>query len=124
MYDLRFQKGKEMLDKIDGKGGEEVIDSLKDIAPDLGRYIVEFAFGDIYMRGGLDLKERELITITSLLSMGGLEPQLKVHINAALNVGISKEKIIEAFFQCIPYAGFPRVLNAVSIAREIFEEIK
>lgn len=124
MYDLRFQKGKEMLDKIDGKGGREVINSLKDIAPDLGMYIVEFAFGDIYMRDGLDLKERELITITSLLSMGGLEPQLKVHINAALNVGISKEKIIEAFIQCIPYVGFPRVLNAVSIAREIFEEVK
>ncbi|WP_294467449.1 carboxymuconolactone decarboxylase family protein [uncultured Anaerofustis sp.] len=124
MYDLRFQKEKEMLDKIDGKGGEKVINSLKDMAPDLGRYIVEFAFGDIYMRDGLDLKERELITITSLLSMGGLEPQLKVHINAALNVGISKEKIIEAFIQCIPYAGFPRVLNAVSIAREIFEKVK
>ena len=72
MYDLRFKKGKEMLDKIDGKGGREVINSLKDIAPDLGKYIVEFAFGDIYMRDGLDLKERELITITSLLSIGRL----------------------------------------------------
>lgn len=122
MDNLRFEKGKKMLYKVDGKGGEEVINSLKDIAPDLGKYIIEFAFGDIYTRGGLTLKEREMITIVSLLSMGGAEPQLKVHIHAALNVGISKESIIEAFIQCIPYAGFSRVLNGVNTAREVFEK--
>lgn len=122
MDNLRFEKGKKMLYKIDGKGGKEVINSLKDIAPDLGKYIIEFAFGDIYTRGGLTLKEREMITIVSLLSMGGMEPQLKVHIHASLNVGISKESIIEAFIQCIPYAGFPRVLNGVYTAREVFEK--
>ena len=122
MDNLRFKKGKKMLYKIDGTGGKEVINSLKDIAPDLGKYIIEFAFGDIYTRGGLTLKEREMITIVSLLSMGGAEPQLKVHIHAALNVGIPKENIIEAFMQCIPYAGFPRVLNGVNAAREVFEK--
>ncbi|WP_195269719.1 carboxymuconolactone decarboxylase family protein [Eubacterium sp. 1001713B170207_170306_E7] len=121
MNDKRFEKGLEMLRRIDGGAGEAVVESLKDIAPDLGRYIVEFAFGDIYPRAGLSLEEREIITIASLLTAGGCEPQLKVHINGALNVGLSPEKIIEVFIQCIPYVGFPRVLNAVAAARQVFD---
>lgn len=120
MNDKRYERGMEMLRQIDGGAGEGVIESLKDIAPDLGRYIVEFAFGDIYPRSGLSLKEREMITIASLLTAGGCEAQLRVHINGSLNVGLSPKKIIEVFIQCIPYVGFPRVLNAVAVAREVF----
>lgn len=120
MNDKRYDRGMEMLRQIDGGAGEGVIESLKDIAPDLGRYIVEFAFGDIYPRSGLSLEEREMITIASLLTAGGCEAQLRVHINGSLNVGLSPEKIIEVFIQCIPYVGFPRVLNAVAVAREVF----
>lgn len=61
-----------------------------------------------------------MITIASLLTAGGCEAQLRVHINGSLNVGLSPEKIIEVFIQCIPYVGFPRVLNAVAVAREVF----
>lgn len=122
MDKTRFHTGMENLKKIDGKGGEAVIQSLKTISPDLGTYIVEFAFGDIYKRGGLSLQEREIITLASLLTAGGCEPQLEIHINGALNVGIAPEKIIETFLQCIPYTGFPRVLNAVSVAKKIFSE--
>lgn len=122
MEQTRFELGMEQLKQIDGAGGETVIKSLEDIAPDVGRYIVEFAFGEIYPRGGLSLQERELITITSLLTSGGCEPQLEVHINGALNVGISAEKIIEAFIQCIPYVGFPRVLNAIFTAKKVFAQ--
>lgn len=120
MEKARFRTGMENLKKIDGKGGEAVIQSLESISPDLGKYIVEFAFGDIYERGGLSLQEREMITLASLLTAGGCEPQLEVHINGALNVGITREKIIEVFLQCIPYAGFPKVLNAVSVAKKVF----
>ena len=120
MEQTRFDRGMELLDKIDGRGGEAVIRSLEGIAPDLGRYIVEFAFGDIYPRAGLDLREREMITLASLLTAGGCEPQLEVHINAALNVGVPPEAVIEVFLQCVPYTGFPRVLNAVSAARRVF----
>ena len=116
----RYEIGTTRLSEIDGLAGKNVIESLKDIAPDLGRYIVEFAFGDIYDRQGLNLQEREMITITSLLTAGGCEPQLEVHINGALNVGIPAEKIIEVFLQCIPYVGFPKVLNAVSVAKKVF----
>lgn len=120
MEKTRFETGMENLKRIDGKGGEVVIKSLEGVAPDLGKYIIEFAFGDIYARDGLSLQERELITLASLLTAGGCEPQLEVHIAGALNVGIPPEKIIETFLQCIPYTGFPKVLNAVSIAKKLF----
>lgn len=118
----RFENGMEQLQRIDGAGGEAVIQSLQDISPDLGRFIVEFAFGDIYTRKELSLQEREIITITSLLTAGGCEPQLEVHINGALNVGVTPQKIVETFLQCIPYTGFPKVLNAIFVARKVFEE--
>lgn len=122
MENTRFMQGMEQLKAIDGKGGENVIRSLEDIAPDLGKFIIEFAFGDIYTRQGLTTAERELITLSSLLTTGGCEPQLEVHINGALNVGITPERIIETFLQCIPYTGFPKVLNAVFVAKKIFAE--
>lgn len=118
----RYTRGIENLRAIDGEGGKKVIDSLKDIAPDLGRYIVEFAFGDIYSREGLTLKERELITISALTAQGGCEAKLHVHINAGLNVGLTPFQITETMLQCVPYTGFPRVLNAVNVAKRVFQE--
>ena len=122
MENTRFTQGMEQLKAIDGKGGENVIKSLEDIAPDLGKFIIEFAFGDIYTRERLTTEEREMITLSSLLTAGGCEPQLEVHINGALNVGISPKKVIETFLQCIPYTGFPKVLNAVFAAKKVFAE--
>ena len=120
MEQTRFQRGWELLKQVDDAGGEAVINSLSGIAPDLGRYIVEFAFGDIYARDELSLQERELVTIASLLTAGGCEPQLRVHLNGALNVGVAPEKIVETLIHCVPYVGFPRALNAVSAAKEVF----
>lgn len=122
MSSTRFELGSEKLKEIDGIGGENVIQSLQDITPDVGKYIIEFAFGDVYTRPELSMQEREMITITSLLTTGGCEPQLEVHINSSLNVGLSPEKIIETFIQCIPYTGFPKVLNAIYTAKKIFAE--
>jgi 4-carboxymuconolactone decarboxylase len=122
MENERYEKGMKKLNEVDGKAGESVITSCSGVAPDLGKYIIEFAFEDIYCREGLSLQEREIITISSLLTAGGCEPQLDVHINGSLNVGISPEKIIEAFIQCIPYTGFPKVLNAVNVAKKVFAE--
>lgn len=122
MKETRFKTGTEQLKKIDGIGGEKVIKSLENVAPDVSKYIIEFAFGDIYSRGVLTLQEREMITISSLLTAGGCEPQLDVHINGSLNVGVAPEKIIETFIHCIPYTGFPKVLNAITIAKKVFDE--
>lgn len=124
MNNPRFEAGLEVLKKIDGAGAQNMFESLNGIAPDLGKFIIEFAFGDLYTREELTLEERELLTITSLVTTGGCEPQLEVHINGALNVGISCEKIVETILHCIPYIGFPKVINAIFVAKRIFEEKK
>ncbi|MDO7908645.1 carboxymuconolactone decarboxylase family protein [Paenibacillus sp. JX-17] len=118
----RYERGWEQLKKIDGEAGERVIQSLQEVAPDLGRYVIEFAFGDIYSREGLSLQQRQLVTLSSLTTQGGCEPQLTVHLNAALNVGLSTREIVEAIMHCAPYTGFPRVLNAIQTAKRVFEE--
>jgi len=121
-HNERFDRGWRRLGEIDGEAGEKVIESLAGIAPDLGRYIVEFGFGDIYSRPGLDLKSREIATVAALTAMGNAAPQLKVHINAALNVGVSKGEILEIIIQMVAYAGFPAALNAMALAKEVFAE--
>jgi len=115
-------RGLAKLNEIDGEQGDKVMQALADIAPDLGRYIIGFAFGEIYTRPPLDLQQRELITLAALAAQGGCEKQLHVHIHASLNVGLTREQIIETFIQCIPYLGFPKVLNAVFVAKEVFAE--
>ena len=116
--------GLKNLAKIDGAAAEVVFDSLKDLAPDLNNLMLKFAFGTIYERGVLNFKDRELITITSLLTQGGCENQLRVHIQASLNVGLTQEEIIETYIHYAPYVGFPRVLNAIFVAKEIFTDRK
>ena len=116
-----FERGLAKLHEIDGEQGDAVMDALSDIAPDLGRYIVSFGFGEIYHRPALNNRERELLTLGLLAAQGGCEKQLKVHIHAALNVGISREEIVETFIHCMPYLGFPKALNAVFAAKEVFD---
>lgn len=117
----RYAQGWEKIKKIDGEQGERVIESLKDIAPDLGRYVIEFGFGDIYSRPGLDLKSREIATIAALTTLGNAQPQLKLHIHAALNVGCTREEVVEVIIQMAVYAGFPAALNAMFAAKEVFQ---
>jgi 4-carboxymuconolactone decarboxylase len=88
----------------------------------LGRYIIEFAFGDIYARPGLDLKLREIATVAALTALGNAQPQLKVHIHGALNVGCTREEVVEVILQMAVYAGFPAALNGVTAAKEVFQE--
>jgi 4-carboxymuconolactone decarboxylase len=121
MEEERYTRGWKKLKQIDGEAGENVIESLKDIAPDLGKYTIEFPFGDIYSRPGLDLKSREIATVAALTALGHALPQLKVHINGALNVGCTREEVIEIIIQMAVYAGFPAALNAMTIAKEVFE---
>ncbi|MCG5584759.1 carboxymuconolactone decarboxylase family protein [Klebsiella pneumoniae] len=120
MSSERYIIGQEMLQRVDGKGGEAVVDSLRDIAPDFARYLIEFPFGDIYARPGLDLRSREIATIAALTALGNAEPQLKVHIAAGLNVGLTQEEITEAIMQMAVYAGFPSALNGLFAARAVF----
>lgn len=118
----RYERGWEKLKEIYGEAGEQVIESLKDIAPDLGRYIIEFPFGDIYSRPGLDLKSREIATVAALTALGNAQPELKVHIHGALNVGCTREEVVEVIVQMAVYAGFPAALNGISAAKAVFAE--
>ncbi|XGV94678.1 MAG: carboxymuconolactone decarboxylase family protein [Leptolyngbya sp. BL-A-14] len=118
----RYQQGLRKLAEIDGHAGEQVVESLKEIAPDLARYIIEFPFGDIYSRSGLDLKSREIATVAALTAMGNAQPQLKVHIHGALNVGCTREEVVEVIIQMAVYAGFPAALNGIFAAKEVFAE--
>lgn len=116
----RFARGLEKLREIDGEAGERVVASLADIAPDFARYLIEFPFGDIYSRPGLDLRSREIAVVAALTAMGNAAPQLKVHLRAALNVGVTRQEIIEVIMQMAVYAGFPAALNGLMAAREVF----
>jgi len=120
--DSRYDRGVKKLGEIDGMAGQRVIDSLADIAPDFARYLIEFPFGDIYSRPQLDLRSREIGVVAALTALGNAAPQLKVHINGALNVGCSKEEIVEIIMQMAVYAGFPAALNGLFAAKEVFAE--
>lgn len=117
----RFDRGVAMIDQLGG-GYEAIVDSLADVAPDLGRFVAEFAFGDVYSRPGLQPPQRQLLTIASLAALGGVEPQLRFHINAALNVGVEPGTIVETLLHCLSYVGFPRTVNAVATAKAVFAD--
>ena len=118
--DSRYERGLRALAEIDGHAGQAVIDSLADIAPDFARYILEFSFGDIYSRPGLDIRSREIATIAALTAMGNAGPQLRVHIQAGLNVGLSRTEIVETIMHMVVYAGFPAALNGLLAAKDVF----
>jgi 4-carboxymuconolactone decarboxylase len=119
-FDSRLERGKRALAEIDGEAGHKVIAALADIAPDFATYVFEFPFGDIYCRPGLDLRSREIATIAALTALGNASPQLKVHIEAGLNVGLSRDEIVEIIMQMAVYAGFPAALNGLFAAKEVF----
>lgn len=118
----RFERGLAMLKEIDAEQGEQVVESLRDIAPDFARFLIEFPFGDIYSRPGLDLRLREIAVVAALTAMGNASPQLKVHIHGALNVGCTREEVTETIMQMAIYAGFPAALNGLWAAKEVFLE--
>ncbi len=118
----RYRRGLEKLKEVDGEAGERVIESLKDIAPDFARLMIEFPFGDIYSRPGLDLKSREIAVVAALTAIGHALPQLKVHIHGALNVGCTRQEVVEVIMQMAVYAGFPSALNGLFAAKEVFKE--
>lgn len=122
----RYQKGMDKLKELtipdanSPTGHMEVGESFKDVAPDLTRLVVEFAFGDIYTRPGLDNQQKVLTTISALVAQG--TPQIGMHVITGLNVGLTPDEIVGCIMHLIPYVGFPRALNALTVAREVFAE--
>jgi 4-carboxymuconolactone decarboxylase len=118
----RYARGLKKLAEIDPEAAERLAQSLGGVAPDLARYAVEFPFGDIFARPGLDLRSREIANVAALTALGNAKPQLKFHINGALNAGCSRAEIVEIVIQMAVYAGFPAALNAAYAAGEVFAE--
>jgi 4-carboxymuconolactone decarboxylase len=117
MNDNRYQTGKNNLEKMNDNGFKR----LKE--PDLVRFVVEFPYGDIYSRPGLDLKYREIATVAALTALGNAQTQLQSHIEGALNVGCTREEIIEVIIQMAVYAGFPASINGITSAKKVFERL-
>jgi 4-carboxymuconolactone decarboxylase len=118
--DDRHARGLQALAEITGATGESVIESMRDLAPDLADWIVDFSYGDVMSRPGLDRRTRQLATIAALAALGHCAPQLKVHITGALNVGCTRQEIVEVILQMCVFAGFPAAINALNVAREAF----
>ena len=115
----RRTRGLRTLAEITGDSGEAVVQGLRDIAPDLADWIVDFSYGDVMARPGLDRRTRQLATIAALTALGNAQPQLKVHMQGALNVGCKPQEIIEVILQMTVYCGFPAALNALSVFRDL-----
>jgi 4-carboxymuconolactone decarboxylase len=116
------ERGERLLRQVDGdKVADNLLRAYEDVAPDFTRYLVEFAFGEIYARPG-DLRHRELVAIASLATMGGCDPQLETHVHGAFNAGLAEAEIVEAVMTLIPYIGFPRALNAMAIVKRVVEK--
>ena len=118
----RRVRGLRALAEITGQTGESVVAGVRELAPDLADWIIDFSYGDVMSRPGLDRRTRQLATIAALTALGNAQPQLKVHISGALNVGCRPAEIVEVIMQMAVYAGFPAALNALAVAREAFAE--
>jgi len=122
----RYQKGIDKIQELtqssddNPTGFMDIGEAFKDLAPDLSKYVVEFAFGDIYSRPGLDNKQRVMTTITALVAQG--KPQIGMHVKTGLSVGLTPEEIVGCIVHLIPYTGFPSVLNALTVTKEVFAE--
>ena len=117
----RIAYGRSVLDAVNGEAGPRVMQALEDVSPVLAEQAL-IGFAEIYARPQLSPRDRQLVTLGMLTALGGCEPQLEVHVNAALNVGLTPEQIVEALLHSSAYCGFPRALNATFAAKRVFAE--
>ena len=112
----RIEKSRDKHMELFGKGtgGAGATD------PDLQEIMTHFIFGEVFYQGSLSDKVRQLITLV-VLTVNQTLPQLKAHVGAALNTGVTPVEIKEAVYQCAPYTGFPKVLNAINEVNEVFK---
>ena len=118
----RRERGMKALNQTSKSAGERVIKSLSDIAPDMGYFIIDFSYGDVFSRDILSPKHKEIAMIALCVATGTMEPQLKVHLHAALNVGCTKQELVKVMTHMAVYAGFPRALNGLGAVRQVFQE--
>jgi 4-carboxymuconolactone decarboxylase len=118
----RRERGLKAIEATSKGAGQAVLDSLAAVAPDLAGFLIDFSYGDVIARQVLSAKHKEIVMIAAATARGGMRPQLKVHLRAGLNVGLTREEIAETLMQMAGYAGFPAALNALSALREVLED--
>jgi 4-carboxymuconolactone decarboxylase len=118
--ETRRARGLAILSAINPDSAAVQMAALADIAPELSDWVTDFAYGTVYARSGLGLKERELVTVAALAAMGNAPAQLRAHLRGARRAGCSQTELIEVLMQLAVYAGFPAAINALLIAREVF----
>ncbi len=116
----RFERGLKALLALDAAGAARVQEVLADIAPDLGQWVIEFGYGDVFTRPGLDPRSRQAATIAALTALGYAAPQLDFHVAGGLSAGLTPREIVEIIYVATVFAGFPAGLNALTVAREVF----
>ena len=120
--ETRFEKGYEVQKVIVGDRLEKMYADSPANQIHIQKYLSANCFGDYVARSGLNLKTRELLTFSMLLSLGGCEPQLKGHIQGNITVGNDKERLLSVVTQLLPYVGYPRTLNAIRCINEVLPE--
>ncbi|MFT3741125.1 MAG: carboxymuconolactone decarboxylase family protein [Gammaproteobacteria bacterium] len=122
MSNDRLTRGTKKINELTPNADQNLLKGLGKTAPDLANYVLEFVFGDLYSRPGLDIKTKQILTVTILATLGNAKPQLAFHINSALNLGITEQEIIDIMTHLSGYAGFPAAINGVNTAKEVFAE--
>jgi 4-carboxymuconolactone decarboxylase len=117
-----LKRGIDKINELVPGGDVNLVNGLGEIAPDMADYVLKYIFGELYSREGLELKTKQIITITTLAALGNAKPQLAYHIKAALNIGITRKEIIDIMIHISGYAGFPASLNGIATAKEVFKE--
>lgn len=117
----RYERGWNKLQAIDGEAGERVVNGLKDISPELSRFIIEYSFGNVYSMDYLDNKSKEIVAVSSLIAQRAI-PEMKVHLNGALNTGNTINEVKELIIQMSVYTGFPKSICAMNTLREVLNE--
>lgn len=119
----RYLRGIEIAEQLAADKMDEFMTSrVAELAPDFARMAIEFSLGDLYSRDGLDMRSREIVAISSLAVLGDSGPQLRIHVRAALRLGLTKAEIIEMLMQTAIYAGFPTALHALSACHDLLTD--
>jgi 4-carboxymuconolactone decarboxylase len=119
----RYRRGVEIIQQLSSGSLEQFLTSrVAEVAPDFARMAIEFPFGDLYSRADLGMRDREIVAIAALATLGHGGPQLRHHVAAATKLGISKGEIVEILMQSAVYGGFPAALNALADCHDLLLE--
>lgn len=116
----RLTRALMLLEQLEGGASEKVLENLNGFHPNAAELLLGFGFTDIVAREGIDLRTREMLTVAMLSAMATAPGQLKFHIRAAMNTGVTREEITEIVLQVSVYAGVPAAMNAISAAKKAF----